>query len=148
MQDGQAEGGGLAGAGTGLAQNIRAGEGGRDHLVLDFRRSCEIDVSEGVEDGGFKAEGGEGLGQFNLGVVGLGFFGGVLCGGGGFCVLIGPRVVGFVFVGVGRLRVGVYVVVPLLAGAATAASAATASGATRAGSMLAGDLAGLGTLGP
>ncbi len=66
LEDGEAEGGGLAGAGAGLPEDIDAGEGDGDHFFLDFGGGDEMDLGEGVEDGGFEAELLEGGGKFDF----------------------------------------------------------------------------------
>ena len=54
VDDGQEEGGGLAGAGRGGADDVLAGERGRDGLRLDRRRVLEPGAVEGVE--GFRGQ--------------------------------------------------------------------------------------------
>ncbi len=61
LEDGDAEGGGFAGSGAGLAEEIDAGEGAGDEQGLDFGGSFEFGFGEALEDGGADAEGGEGL---------------------------------------------------------------------------------------
>jgi hypothetical protein len=104
LEDGQAEGGGLAGAGAGLSEDIDAGEGDGDHFFLDFGRGGEVDLREGVEEGGFKAELFEGGREFDFEVMLVMFRG----GGGlfGQVVLLGPGVLGFVFVAEGLSGLG------------------------------------------
>ncbi len=72
LDDGEAEGGGFAGARAGLSEAVDAGEGDGDHFFLDFGGGGEVDVGEGVEDGGFDAELFDGGGEFVFGVVGMG----------------------------------------------------------------------------
>jgi hypothetical protein len=45
-----AEGGGLAGAGAGLAEDVGAGQGAGDQQRLDFRRGDVLQLGQGAED--------------------------------------------------------------------------------------------------
>jgi hypothetical protein len=49
LKDRQGEGGGLAGAGAGLAQDVLAGQGSRDQLLLDRRGLLETHRGDGLE---------------------------------------------------------------------------------------------------
>jgi hypothetical protein len=52
LQQGQGEGGGLAGAGLGRAQDISAMQDGRNGLLLDGRGSRETQLARGADEGG------------------------------------------------------------------------------------------------
>lgn len=60
------EGGGFAGTGSGLAEDVASGEDVRDHLALDVGGFVEVNLRECVKDGGFDAELGEGLRKLDL----------------------------------------------------------------------------------
>ena len=78
LEDGDAEGGGLAGAGAGLAEDVDAGQRAGDQQRLDLGRRVELRLGQPAEDGGADAQGGEGLGELTFG--GLGLVGGCLFG--------------------------------------------------------------------
>ena len=60
VQDRQREGGGLARAGRGLAEEVAAGDDGRDRLALDRRGLLVAEGREGLQELGAQAESGEG----------------------------------------------------------------------------------------
>ncbi len=59
LQDGQGEGGGLAGAGLGAAEEVAAGERRRDGLLLDRRGGVVALVAQRAQQGFAQAEFGE-----------------------------------------------------------------------------------------
>ena len=61
VEEGQAEGGGLARAGLGLAEDVLPGERGGDQLALDLGRALEAHGFDGADDGVAQAEVGERL---------------------------------------------------------------------------------------
>jgi hypothetical protein len=94
LEDGDAEGGGLAGAGAGLAEEVDAGEGAGDEVGLDFGGFFELGLGEAAEEGGADAQRGEGGGLEGDMLA--------IAGGGGGCRrrvglgLVGSGVLGFV----------------------------------------------------
>ena len=62
LQQGQAEGGGLAGAGLGAGDEVVAGQGERDRLVLDRGGRGVAGVGKGAQQGRAEPEGFEGHG--------------------------------------------------------------------------------------
>ena len=59
VQDGQQEGGRLAGAGLGGGDEVAAGEDGRDGLGLDGRGLGVAHLADGLDQDGVQAEGFE-----------------------------------------------------------------------------------------
>ena len=101
LQDREAEGRGFAGAGAGLAEDVFAGEGGRDECLLDFGGGFEVNIGEGVKEGGLEAQGGEGFGELDFEVTRVVFGDGRCCDLVGFLSGGGPGIVGFIFVDAG-----------------------------------------------
>ena len=71
LEDRDAEGGGLAGAGAGLAEQVDAGQRAGDQQGLDFRRRDELRLGQCAEDRRADAQGGEGSGTGGCSVLSL-----------------------------------------------------------------------------
>lgn len=63
LEDGEAEGGGLAGAGAGLPEDVDAGQGAGDEQRLDLGGGLELGLGQAAEDGRAEPECGEGFGD-------------------------------------------------------------------------------------